>query len=148
MKDKIIEILKRDLVSESDHTSLNAHVGGLCNKVDLLREKLADEIIELLDKIGEMKDSQAQPQPESLRPEITKEEIKDIIENTTVEMYNSGHDGLSGALHHRLNHPQSQTECADTESVKSQCLIHSTDWNGKCFDCGVQVFIRDEKQPK
>jgi hypothetical protein len=24
-------------------------------------------------------------------------------------------------------------------------LLHSTDWNGKCFECGQQVFIREPK---
>ena len=28
----------------------------------------------------------------------------------------------------------------------SDCVIHSTDWNGKCFNCGEQVFVREEKQ--
>ena len=26
-----------------------------------------------------------------------------------------------------------------------QCVLHSTDWNGKCFKCGEQVFVREEK---
>ena len=25
------------------------------------------------------------------------------------------------------------------------CLLHSTDWNGKCFKCGEQVFVREPK---
>ena len=24
-------------------------------------------------------------------------------------------------------------------------LLHSTDWNGKCFKCGEQVFVREPK---
>jgi len=26
-----------------------------------------------------------------------------------------------------------------------QCILHSTDWNGKCFKCGEQVFVREPK---
>jgi len=26
-----------------------------------------------------------------------------------------------------------------------QCVLHTTDWNGKCFKCGEQVFVREEK---
>lgn len=26
-----------------------------------------------------------------------------------------------------------------------QCVLHSTDWHGKCFKCGEQVFVREEK---
>jgi hypothetical protein len=26
-----------------------------------------------------------------------------------------------------------------------QCVLHSTDWFGKCFKCGEQVFVRQEK---
>jgi len=26
-----------------------------------------------------------------------------------------------------------------------QCVLHSTDWNGKCFKCEEQVFVREEK---
>lgn len=26
-----------------------------------------------------------------------------------------------------------------------QCVLHSTDWNGKCFKCGEQVFVREPK---
>jgi hypothetical protein len=26
-----------------------------------------------------------------------------------------------------------------------QCVLHSPDWFGKCFKCGEQVFVREEK---
>lgn len=30
---------------------------------------------------------------------------------------------------------------SDKES-ESCCILHPTDWNGKCFKCGEQVFVR------
>ena len=27
----------------------------------------------------------------------------------------------------------------------AKCVFHSTDWNGKCFICGEQAFIREPK---
>lgn len=26
-----------------------------------------------------------------------------------------------------------------------QCVLHSTDWYGKCFKCGEQVFVREPR---
>lgn len=26
-----------------------------------------------------------------------------------------------------------------------KCILHSTDWHGKCFKCGEQVFVRESK---
>lgn len=26
-----------------------------------------------------------------------------------------------------------------------KCFLHSPDWNGKCFKCGEQVFVRENK---
>jgi hypothetical protein len=28
---------------------------------------------------------------------------------------------------------------------ETPCIIHNTNWNGKCFVCGEQVFVREEK---
>lgn len=28
--------------------------------------------------------------------------------------------------------------------INQVCILHSTDWYGKCFTCGEQVFTRDE----
>jgi hypothetical protein len=30
-------------------------------------------------------------------------------------------------------------------AVVGECVIHNTDWNGKCFKCNEQVFTRDPK---
>jgi len=29
---------------------------------------------------------------------------------------------------------------------KEECGLHSTDWYGKCFKCGEQVFLREGKR--
>ena len=34
------------------------------------------------------------------------------------------------------------------EGGSDKCIIHSTDWYGKCFKCGEQVFIREDKAPE
>jgi hypothetical protein len=33
----------------------------------------------------------------------------------------------------------------DVVGRSEQCVLHSTDWNGKCFKCGEQVFVREPK---
>jgi hypothetical protein len=33
----------------------------------------------------------------------------------------------------------------DIKGKSEQCVLHSTDWNGECFKCGEQVFVREEK---
>ena len=71
---------------------------------------------------------------EILRKEITlfewgKENDKQLI---TYE------DALK-AVNKAINYTHSCTKLSD-------CVIHSTDWNGKCFNCGEQVFVREEKQ--
>ena len=38
------------------------------------------------------------------------------------------------------------TDCSFShKSVESCGDFHSTDWNGKCFKCGEQVFVRDNQ---
>ncbi len=32
------------------------------------------------------------------------------------------------------------------EKVSEGCVVHSTDWNGKCFKCGQQLFTREEQK--
>jgi acetolactate synthase small subunit len=33
----------------------------------------------------------------------------------------------------------------DAAGENEQCVLHATDWNGKCFKCGEQVFVRESK---
>jgi hypothetical protein len=34
----------------------------------------------------------------------------------------------------------------DKKNTKSdKCIIHNTDWHGKCFKCSEQVFTRESK---
>jgi len=49
MKNKLIELFKENMVFESDHTSLAAHVGHEPNTgVDILREQLAEAVIKII----------------------------------------------------------------------------------------------------
>ena len=36
-------------------------------------------------------------------------------------------------------------ECGGRTALITGTFIHSTDWNGKCFKCGEQVFVREPK---
>ena len=45
-----------------------------------------------------------------------------------------------------INKYQEAIDYAHSCEKLSDCVIHSTDWNGKCFNCGEQVFVREEKQ--
>jgi len=38
-----------------------------------------------------------------------------------------------------------QCNIANVVGQSEQCVLHSTDWNGKCFKCGEQVFVREDK---
>ena len=33
----------------------------------------------------------------------------------------------------------------DVVGRSEQCVLHSTDWQGKCFKCGEQIFVRESK---
>ena len=33
----------------------------------------------------------------------------------------------------------------DVVGESEQCVLPSTDWNGKCFKCGEQIFVREPK---
>jgi hypothetical protein len=33
----------------------------------------------------------------------------------------------------------------DVVGQSEQCVLHSTDWQGKCFKCGEQIFVRESK---
>jgi len=36
--------------------------------------------------------------------------------------------------------------CVEPKKKNEQCVLHSTDWYGKCFKCGEQVFVREPKK--
>jgi len=36
--------------------------------------------------------------------------------------------------------------CFTSEAEQLCDGLHSTDWNGKCFKCGKQVFVREDKK--
>jgi hypothetical protein len=42
-------------------------------------------------------------------------------------------------------HLTEQLRIHDVVGRSEQCVLHSTDWHGKCFKCGEQVFVREEK---
>lgn len=66
-------------------------------------------------------------------------EIKQIFNGNI----NAGTTGLLMRLAERYAQSQllQQTPCT-TQLPEVDCGIHNTDFNGKCFRCGKQVFVR------
>ena len=86
---------------------------------------------------------------------ITREQFKKLAKkhlialqgydvNETIEIFGVGklYDDIVEIENTDLNTEQvTRIEVIDDTGTS----IHSTDWNGKCFKCGEQVFVREPK---
>jgi len=86
---------------------------------------------------------------------ITREQFKKLAKkhlialqgydaNETIEIY--GVETLYDEIVKSENTDISTEQVTRVEVIDNTgTLIHSTDWNGKCFKCGEQVFVREPK---
>lgn len=72
--------------------------------------------------------------PEEIFDEAIKAKGLNIVSVKDADLYEVGLDAIKQAL----------TKTAVVRRSE-QCVLHSTDWNGKCFKCGEQVFVREPK---
>ena len=70
----------------------------------------------------------------NVKLEAMNEEIKNIIEATSMGKLEK--EAVIKSLLDLHNVVWQSEPCG---------LLHSTDWNGKCFKCGEQVFVREPK---
>jgi hypothetical protein len=70
-----------------------------------------------------------------------------IQKKNIVTDYVEGFTGRNGFIHIPLENLLTEyAECLQLlqSRVVGECVIHSTDWHGKCFKCHKQVFTRKD----
>ena len=78
-----------------------------------------------------------------------KEEYKlDKPETIGETDYTFDLDNYREWLEEQLTECRKQLSIANVVGQSEQLCgdLHSTDWNGKCFKCGEQVFVKEKKQ--
>jgi len=70
------------------------------------------------------------------------EELRDIKNYSQSELLNTGY---RTAMLDALDLVNKYFDLDHVVGRSEQCVLHSTDWFGKCFKCGEQVFVREEK---
>jgi uncharacterized paraquat-inducible protein A len=74
-----------------------------------------------------------------------KKIVKLAAVREALDAYDRGEVSYSRMV--QMINEQANKELEKLERAKSEpCgLLHSTDWNGKCFRCGEQIFVREPK---